>query len=183
MYRVLSGLVAISFLLIPVLAQQTLTIPDPAGTTNSVVEVITVDPDTGEAVTSIISTIIPTATTTTPTVPNDPAPQGPGPVGAPPDTASLTGPPQIVYTYTTADGAGGKEVFTTTFVPTSPAPPPTAPLKSGKIWGFSEYTARFGSAPTQGGAANSLTESRPSSLMWTAICGVVAFGAGGMLLI
>jgi len=180
MYRVLSDLFSIFFLLVPVFAQ-TLTVPDPAGTTNSVVEVISIDQDTGEAITSIISTIIPTAvtTTTTPVVP-DPGQQGP--VAAPPDTATLTGPPQIVYTYTTQDAVGGRQVITTTFSPTYATPLPTTPLKSGTIWGFGDYTAQYGSVATQG-AVNSAIDSRPGSLIWSAICGAVVFGAGGMLLV
>ena len=33
-----------------------------------------------------------------------------GPVGAPPDTSTLTGPPQIVFTYTTNDGVGNQVI-------------------------------------------------------------------------
>jgi len=171
MYRVLYDLLSLLFLLVPVLAQ-TLTIPDPAGTTNSVVEVVSIDPDTGEPVTSIISTIIPTAVTTTPPVP-DPGQQGP--VAAPPDTATLTGPPQIVYTYTTQDAVGDRQVITTTFSPTYATPNPTTPLSSGTIWGFSEYTSRYGSFATPK-AGNSVIDARPGFWVWTAICGAVAFG-------
>lgn len=53
------------------------------------------------------STISPTAAATAPAAPVDQ-----GPVGAPPDTATITGPPQIVYTYTTSDAAGDRQVIT-----------------------------------------------------------------------
>jgi len=183
MYRLLSFFLSLSLICIGVLGQaaETETILDPAGSTNSVVAVISLDPDTGVETTVIVSTIAATTAAATTAPVDDPGAQQ-GPVGAPPDTATITGPPQIVYTFTTSDDVGGRQVITTTFTPTYQTANPSTPLKSGSVWAFSAYTAQFGSASTHG-AANALMASRPSTWKWTVGCGVIALGAGGMLLV
>ena len=55
MFRLLFGILVLSFLFGSALGQQTETVPDPAGSTNSVVEVISIDPDTQEVTTIILS--------------------------------------------------------------------------------------------------------------------------------
>jgi len=176
MLRTLSTLYLVSFFLVSVFAQ-TQTVPDPDGSGNQVVEVVTVDVD-GDPTTVILSTI--PATPTTPAA-ADPPDQQQGPVAAPPDTATLTGPAPLVYTYTTTDAVGDKEVITATFAPTYQTPNPTTPLTSGTVWGFSAYTKQFGGAVATHGSANSLMQSRPSTWMWTTACGVLALVAGGIL--
>jgi len=173
MIRLLSLAYFVSFLLVSVFAQ-TQTVPDPNGGPNSIVEVVTIDPNSGEPTTVILSSIVPT-----PTDPADQPDAQQGPVGAPPDTATLTGPAPLIYTYTTAG-----EVITATFEPTYQQPNPTTPLSSGSVWSFSEYTQQFGgAAAATHGAANSLMATLPSAGMWTAACGVLAIAAGGVLFV
>jgi len=175
MLRLFSILFSFTFLLYAVYSQ-TVTVPDPDGSGNNVVEVVTVDA-LGNPTTVILSTIIATTTALA-----DAPDQEQGPVGQPPPT--LTGPPQIVYIYTTTDDAGDRDVITTTFTPTYQTPNPTTPLSSGTVWALSEYTASFGTgaAATHTGAANTLMATHLSTWRWTIACGVMAFGAGGILL-
>jgi len=172
MIRLLSFVYFVSFLLVSVFAQYQ-TVPDPNGGPNSIVEVVTIDPNSGEPTTVIVSTVV-----ATPTDPADQPDAQQGPVGAPPDTATLTGPAALIYTYTTAG-----EVITATFAPTYQTPNPTTPLSSGSVWSFSEYTQQFGGAVATHGAANSLMAARPSTWMWTVACGILAIAAGGILFI
>ncbi|KAI0762051.1 hypothetical protein BC629DRAFT_1544618 [Irpex lacteus] len=176
---------------------QTVTTTDTAG--NTVVEVVTTDPQLGLPTTQILETlepgvvtptpsltsptatpITPTATSatlaTTATTATTQAPDGQqGPVGAP---APIDGPASTyIYTYTTTDAAGDFTAIVDTYTPTVPTTAPFTPTGTGTILNFSAYLSMIGTntvAPDFS-ASSRITVSR-SLLVGT---GAIALGLAG----
>ncbi|TBU41344.1 hypothetical protein BD309DRAFT_1082157 [Dichomitus squalens] len=117
---------------------QTTTVIDDDGQT--IVELITVDPDLGLPTTETLETLTAAATTTT-TTPAQAA--GPGPVGQP-QTQQAAGP--TIYTYTTTDAAGNTEAVVDTFTPSfGPTTGGSITAAPGTIINYSSWRASVGS--------------------------------------
>jgi len=144
---------------------QTITTTD--ANDDTIVEVVSTNP-LGVATTQILSTL----TTTTTTTPTPPQTQQQGPVGAPGQQATGTGPTPYIYT-TLING-----VFTAVsdeFTPTFPATLPPSIGPSGTEWNYADWSKIYATA-TQNTAAQAI--SRPSGSMHSLIAsGVVCMAA------
>ncbi|PIL32183.1 hypothetical protein GSI_05428 [Ganoderma sinense ZZ0214-1] len=125
---------------------QTVTTVNPAGQT--VVEVITVDPNLGLPTTQTLQTLTTTATTQTtppppPTTTTTTQAQGnQGPVGQPQTAAA--GP--TIYTYTTTDANGNTEAVVATFTPSfGPTTGGSITAGPGTILNYSSWRSSVGS--------------------------------------
>ncbi|KAF9533722.1 hypothetical protein CPB83DRAFT_844435 [Crepidotus variabilis] len=130
-------------------AQSTVTTLNAAGQT--VIEVITTNPQ-GIAITQIISTVATTAAVTT--TPPAQAPIQPGPVAQP--AASGTPGAPTPFTYTTIVG-GVTNTVVAIFTPTSPATTPVTAPAIGTIYDYSSWLSVYGPPKSGGDARRSRT--------------------------
>ncbi|KAF9000739.1 hypothetical protein BDQ17DRAFT_1543139 [Cyathus striatus] len=152
-------LVLLSFLFLfsVVYAQTTITAVDAQGET--VIGVVTVDPNAGVTMTTIISTVA--ATTSSATTTTTPIDQQ-GPVGQPAPTTGTPGAP-TPYVYTTLVNGVLTEV-TDTFTPTDISTTPVQPTVTGTILDYNSWLSIYGQ---QTGGATSGARPTISSLPWT----------------
>ncbi|KAI0084115.1 hypothetical protein BDY19DRAFT_973898 [Irpex rosettiformis] len=177
---------------------QTITATDANG--NTVIEVVTINPQLGVPTTQTVQTLAagtsiasPTATPTTALIATTQAPEGQqGPVGAP---APINGPVSTyVYTYTTTDAAGtnlpvlmlaaysrflvgGFTAIVDTYTATAPASAAFTPTGTGTVLNFSAYLSMIGTNTVAPDFSASLHLPVPRSL-WIGTT-VVALGLAG----
>ncbi|KAI8969863.1 hypothetical protein BD414DRAFT_502391 [Trametes punicea] len=147
---------------------QTITTIDALGET--VVEVITIDPNLGIPTTETLQTLTATTTTTPP-----PEVQQ-GPVGQPQPTLNNAAP--TVYTYTTTNALGETTAVVDTFTPTFETTSTWAPPPAGTILNYSSWRNEVGTntvaPPISGSSARWAVHSG-----WTGIAGSLAVGIAG----
>ncbi|KAH9933657.1 uncharacterized protein BXZ73DRAFT_101040 [Epithele typhae] len=160
------SLFAVLALAAALVAGQTVTTIDAFGQT--VVEVITVDPQLGLPTTQTLQTLTTTTSTSTTTTEGQA-----GPVGVP--QTGQAGATQTVYTYTTTNANGNTVALLGTFTPTYATTSYTGLPPPGTILDYSSWRESLGTNTVVRVSNGSLARA-PISVSWAAI--TAALGAG-----